>query len=73
MLKSQEGIHSVTVALLAERGVVHYDPYAWTADKIIGVSVPLHTPSFDTLPFAATFSGPGVLFRRPLIIPPTSA
>ncbi|VDB91973.1 unnamed protein product [Peniophora sp. CBMAI 1063] len=36
MLKSQEGIHSVTVALLAERGVVHYDPYAWTADKIIG-------------------------------------
>ncbi|KAI0035302.1 copper P-type ATPase CtaA [Vararia minispora EC-137] len=36
MLQSQDGIYSVTVALLAERGVVHYNPRTWTVDKIIG-------------------------------------
>ncbi|TDL23943.1 copper P-type ATPase CtaA [Rickenella mellea] len=35
MLRSQEGIHSVKVALLAERGVVEFDPSIWTADKVI--------------------------------------
>jgi hypothetical protein len=39
MLQSQEGIHNITVALLAERGVVQYDPNSWTVDKIIGVRV----------------------------------
>ena len=58
MLKSQEGIHSVTVALLAERGVVHYDPHAWTVDKIIGVSVPHTTPLLDTLSFSVLYGGP---------------
>ncbi|KAJ8521264.1 hypothetical protein ONZ45_g2033 [Pleurotus djamor] len=35
MLRQQEGIHSIKVALLAERGVVEYDPSRWDADKII--------------------------------------
>ncbi|KAH9839946.1 copper transporting p-type ATPase-like protein [Rhodofomes roseus] len=34
MLRTQPGIHSVRVALLAERGVVEYDPNVWDADKI---------------------------------------
>ena len=37
MLRGQDGIHSVKVALLAERGVVEYDPSLWTVDKIIEV------------------------------------
>ncbi|KAF9519499.1 hypothetical protein BS47DRAFT_1481974 [Hydnum rufescens UP504] len=36
MLRDQEGIHSIRVALLAERGVVEYDSSTWTVDKIIG-------------------------------------
>ncbi|KAF7794413.1 hypothetical protein EIP86_005547 [Pleurotus ostreatoroseus] len=35
MLRTQPGIHSVKVALLAERGVVEYDPEKWTPDKIM--------------------------------------
>ncbi|KAF7356590.1 Copper P-type ATPase [Mycena venus] len=35
MLREQPGIHSVKVALLAERGVVEFDPNAWNAEKII--------------------------------------
>ncbi|RDX54380.1 copper P-type ATPase CtaA [Lentinus brumalis] len=35
MLRSQPGIYSIKVALLAERGVVEYDPAQWDADKII--------------------------------------
>ena len=38
MLRNQAGIHSVKVALLAERGVVEYDPSVWDADKIVSVS-----------------------------------
>ncbi|KAH7318872.1 heavy metal translocatin [Rhizoctonia solani] len=33
-LRSQPGIHSIQVALLAERAVVEYDPVVWTDDKI---------------------------------------
>ncbi|KAJ1307096.1 hypothetical protein OPQ81_001214 [Rhizoctonia solani] len=33
-LRSQAGIHSIQVALLAERAVVEYDPVVWTDDKI---------------------------------------
>ena len=40
MLRSQPGIYSIKVALLAERGVVEYDPNVWDADKIVGVSPP---------------------------------
>ncbi|KAF9047110.1 Cu-transporting P-type ATPase [Hymenopellis radicata] len=36
MLRTQEGIHSVKVALLAERGVVEFDPTRWTPEKIAG-------------------------------------
>ncbi|KAG6821451.1 hypothetical protein H0H93_010175 [Arthromyces matolae] len=35
MLRDQKGIHSIKVALLAERGVVEYDPAHWTVDKLI--------------------------------------
>jgi P-type Cu+ transporter len=38
MLRSQPGIHSVKVALLAERGVVEFDPVQWTTEKVINVS-----------------------------------
>ncbi|KAI6118790.1 copper transporting p-type ATPase-like protein [Pisolithus thermaeus] len=35
MLRSQPGIYSIKVALLAERGVVEYDPSVWTCEKVI--------------------------------------
>ncbi|KAG5647826.1 hypothetical protein DXG03_007750 [Asterophora parasitica] len=35
MLREQKGIHSVKVALLAERGVIEYDPAHWTVDKLV--------------------------------------
>ncbi|KAI5999341.1 copper P-type ATPase CtaA [Pisolithus orientalis] len=35
MLRSQPGIYSVKVALLAERGVVEYDPSVWTYEKVM--------------------------------------
>ncbi|EIW79366.1 heavy metal translocatin [Coniophora puteana RWD-64-598 SS2] len=35
MLRNQEGIHSIKVALLAERGVVEYDPEKWTPEKLV--------------------------------------
>ncbi|KAI0046725.1 heavy metal translocatin [Auriscalpium vulgare] len=35
MLRDQPGIVSVKVALLAERGVVEYDPNTWTPDKLM--------------------------------------
>ncbi|KAH7914833.1 E1-E2 ATPase-domain-containing protein [Hygrophoropsis aurantiaca] len=35
MLRSQSGIHSVKVALLAERGVIEYDPEIWTPEKLV--------------------------------------
>ena len=38
MLRTQPGIHSVKVALLAERGVVEFDPQEWNAEKVINVS-----------------------------------
>lgn len=34
MLRPQEGIQSVKVALLSERGVVEYDPSRWNPEKI---------------------------------------
>ncbi|KAF8329491.1 copper P-type ATPase CtaA [Cantharellus anzutake] len=36
MLRKQDGIVSVRVALLAERAVVQYDPAKWTVEKIMG-------------------------------------
>ncbi|KAG6330140.1 hypothetical protein ID866_8950, partial [Astraeus odoratus] len=35
MLRSQSGIYTVKVALLAERGVIEYEPSVWTPEKII--------------------------------------
>lgn len=37
MLRDQKGIHSIKVALLAERAVVEFDPFHWTAPKLIDV------------------------------------
>jgi len=37
MLRQQPGIHSVKVALLAERGVVEYDASKWTVPRLIEV------------------------------------
>ena len=34
MLRNQPGIHSVKVALLAERAVIEFDPLTWTPEKI---------------------------------------
>lgn len=39
MLRDQEGIHSIKVALLAERGVIEYDPKSWNPDKLMNVSL----------------------------------
>lgn len=38
MLRDQKGIHSIKVALLAERAVVEFEPEHWTVDKLINVS-----------------------------------
>ncbi|KAF8586336.1 copper P-type ATPase CtaA [Ramaria rubella] len=35
MLRNQPGIQSVKVALLAERGVVEFDPTMWTTEKVV--------------------------------------
>lgn len=35
MLRPQDGIHSIKVALLAERGVIEYDPQKWDVDKLV--------------------------------------
>ncbi|CCM00745.1 uncharacterized protein FIBRA_02785 [Fibroporia radiculosa] len=35
MLRTQPGIYSIKVALLAERGVVEFDPNVWDPDKLI--------------------------------------
>lgn len=37
MLRSQQGIHSVKVALLAQRGVIEYDSEHWNVDKLVNV------------------------------------
>ncbi|EPQ56627.1 copper P-type ATPase CtaA [Gloeophyllum trabeum ATCC 11539] len=35
MLRNQPGIHSIKVALLAERGTIEYDPNTWTPEKLV--------------------------------------
>ncbi|KIK61759.1 hypothetical protein GYMLUDRAFT_42800 [Collybiopsis luxurians FD-317 M1] len=35
MLRPQDGIHSIKVALLAERGIIEYDPKKWNIEKIV--------------------------------------
>jgi hypothetical protein len=37
MLRPQTGIISVKVALLAERGVIEYDPALWNPEKLASV------------------------------------
>lgn len=34
MMRVQPGIHSIKVALLAERAVIEFDPLVWTAEKL---------------------------------------
>jgi Cu+-exporting ATPase len=37
MLRNQDGIQSVKVALLAERAVIEYNTTIWTTDKLVEV------------------------------------
>ena len=37
MLRGQDGMHSIKVALLAERDVIEYDPSLWTVEKLVEV------------------------------------
>ncbi len=55
MLRTQQGIYSIKVALLAERGVVEYDPNVWEPDKIISVSL-MSTPTPALSCFCRTVS-----------------
>jgi Cu+-exporting ATPase len=50
MLRDQKGIHSIKVALLAERGIVEYDPLVWTVDKLVN--------EISDIGFDATFLPP---------------
>lgn len=45
MLRNQPGIHSVKVALLAERALVEYDPEKWTVEKIAEVRATICQPA----------------------------
>ncbi|GJJ11151.1 hypothetical protein Clacol_005382 [Clathrus columnatus] len=58
MLRNQPGIRSVKVALLAERGVVEYDPQLWTVEKVVeeisdigfdATEIPVHAADSVTL------------------------
>jgi copper chaperone CopZ len=42
MLRNQDGIQSVKVALLAERAVIEYDTTRWTTDKLVEVRPSFH-------------------------------
>lgn len=53
MLRNQPGIHSVKVALLAERAVVEYDPEKWTVEKI---AEEISDIGFDATPIPPTRS-----------------
>ncbi|TCD69462.1 hypothetical protein EIP91_007588 [Steccherinum ochraceum] len=50
MLRDQSGIHSVKVALLAERGVIEYDPAKWDPEKLVS--------EISDIGFDATFIPP---------------
>jgi Cu+-exporting ATPase len=50
MLRNQPGIHSIKVALLAERGTVEYDPDIWNPEKLVG--------EISDIGFDATFIPP---------------
>src|ERR1700722_664648 len=50
MLRTKHGIYSITVALLAERGVIEYDPIVWTTDKLINVNTSPFTITAVTEP-----------------------
>ncbi|KAF9565859.1 Cu-transporting P-type ATPase [Agrocybe pediades] len=50
MLRDQKGIHSIKVALLAERAVVEYDPSLWDVEKLVG--------EISDIGFDATFIPP---------------
>ncbi|KAG5634509.1 hypothetical protein H0H81_001702 [Sphagnurus paluster] len=50
MMREQKGIFSIKVALLAERGVIEYDPSHWSVDKLIN--------EISDIGFDATFIPP---------------
>lgn len=37
-MRTKPGIHSIKVALLAERAVIEYDPDQWSTEKLVDVS-----------------------------------
>lgn len=51
MLRKQNGIISIKVALLAERGTVEYDPAEWTVERIIEVRIDHKPQSFTNIHF----------------------
>ena len=64
MLRNQPGIHSIKVALLAERGVVEYDPKSWNPEKLINVSLPSPYFLFLLLHSLSTAAAPWAVTRR---------
>ncbi|KAK4058582.1 Cu(2+)-transporting P-type ATPase [Microbotryomycetes sp. JL221] len=52
-LKDQHGIHSVQVALLAEKAVIEYDPILWTPDKL---AEEIEDMGFEAAPMTAITS-----------------
>lgn len=77
MFRDMPGIHSIRVALLAERGVVEYDPAVWHPEKIINVSPWFCFPSSPThrvyLRKYLTSASMPPRYPPPALIPSTSA
>jgi hypothetical protein len=65
MLREQPGVHSVKVALLAERGVIEYDPGVWDTDKLIEVNLSLQS-HFSSSNFVTR------KFQTSVLTPPSS-
>lgn len=61
MLREQKGIYSIKVALLAERGIVEYNPDIWDADKLINVSHPVPAAFLPLLPIPSSTQCPLML------------
>ncbi|KAG9048005.1 hypothetical protein FS837_000959 [Tulasnella sp. UAMH 9824] len=49
-MRTQPGIHSIKVALLAERAVIEYDPDQWTTEKLVN--------EIEDIGFGATYIPP---------------
>lgn len=72
MLRDLPGIHAIKVALLAERGVVEYDPKSWNPDKLITVSSFTLFSSYTTLGTWSGIYGPQSGLTIALAVPCTA-